>query len=298
MRHLINLVETSQGFQLNSALDPQNYQITDSLRGIKGWKAKVLAANSASEGVKIGDWDEVGYVMISLTDNTIVPIARSDEHNTGFDLMHDLGVMGKFHPIFFGGGNYIYRQEDVPKYQTVLTKWLAWGGPDTYLSGSNSLHGNLIQFSDFVKHEGFIEIKPGTLAPIAQRFVEVLRGVAEAIRAARETPDQRSKVGAAFVAAMKVPQYLSTLGYNFLGGYTLADLKVLVGDIKQAKADGDLKRLEELIFGFNGIKNRIHNELRNNIKKAKEGNPGYFFQRDSKSLWGDPDLAVDMLGRF
>lgn len=298
MRNFINLIESSDGFRLHPKLDPQNYQITDSLRGVKGWRAKVLAANSAGPNDKIGDWNEVGYIMISLTDNTIVPIARADEHNVGFDLMHDLGIRGKYQPIYFGGGNYIYSESDIPTFKVALTKWLAWGGPDTYLSGSNSLHGKLIRFSDFVEHDGFMEIVPGEISPIAKRFMDVLRGAAEAMRAARNTPDKRSVVNAAFVAALKVPQYLGTLGFNFLGGYTLDDLDKLVTNIKTAKSENDVQRLEELIFGFDGIKNRIHNELRQNVRLAKEGKPSYFFERDAKSLWGDPELAVDMLGRF
>ena len=45
-----------------------NFQITSNLNEANTWKAKILLGNSMEEGKKVGDWDEVGYIMISLKD--------------------------------------------------------------------------------------------------------------------------------------------------------------------------------------------------------------------------------------
>ena len=56
----------------------KNFKIVGDLSNIADWKAKVLRNNSGDK--KIGSWDNVGYVFISILSNEIIPIARADEH--------------------------------------------------------------------------------------------------------------------------------------------------------------------------------------------------------------------------
>lgn len=87
---LINEQKDFTTFQLPKNIPSNFFKITNSLKDIKNWKARILENNSGGEKLKVGDYDEVGYVMISLKDNTIIPIARSDEHHRGYDIMYEI----------------------------------------------------------------------------------------------------------------------------------------------------------------------------------------------------------------
>ena len=54
-------------FKLHPEVDPENYQITNTLRSVGKWKARILSGNSMSNEKDVGDWEPVGYTMISTT---------------------------------------------------------------------------------------------------------------------------------------------------------------------------------------------------------------------------------------
>ena len=181
MRNLIILVEDNllaeapkKGFVLAPFLNPANYQITDSLKDAARWQAKILTANSAGAGQKVGQMDAVGYVMISNIDNTIVPIARADEHNLGSDLLWKLTKRTSFDPqnytpIFSIGNNYVYSAGDLAPLLKVVKKFLSYGGnPELMLRGSNDLRGKCTTLGNFVESKGKVTVAPGKLHPVGQ----------------------------------------------------------------------------------------------------------------------------------
>ena len=53
------------------------------------------------------------------------------------------------------------------------------------------------------------------------------------------------------------------------------------------------------MFGFRGIKNTIHVAIKKLVAKARSGDDMANFYLDrARGLWGDVDLAIDMLGRI
>ena len=106
-----------------------NFQITSNLNEANTWKAKILLGNSMEEGKKVGDWDEVGYIMISLKDNTIIPIARSDEHQRGYELLSDFYHFSSkdYYSLWVYGKNYPYDVEQLHDLEIALQKAQSYG---------------------------------------------------------------------------------------------------------------------------------------------------------------------------
>ena len=65
------------------------YNIEGNISNIYEWRAKIILNNSSSN-LKIGDYDNVGYIMINHNNSDIIPIARSDEHQRGEELLYHL----------------------------------------------------------------------------------------------------------------------------------------------------------------------------------------------------------------
>jgi hypothetical protein len=304
MRNLITLVESIQPFQLHPALDPKKYQITDSLADVERWRVYVYDGNSMGDGdAKPGTMGEVGYTMISKTSNHIIPIARSDEHHMGFDTLHGLArknpgiVVRDFIPIFYGG-NYINSMDEVPDYLNVIAKWLAYGGKNGVLEGARMTPRTAISMRDFVESGGKITVEPGQLAPIGKAILASYKEAATALRMARDNPEKKSAVNAAFMASLNVIKTFSSLGFLIMGDFKMEDVRNAVPRIKELKAAGDVQGLEEFMFGFHSLKNTMHNNLRALQKKRDSGQPDYFYGDKAAAIWGDIPLAIDALGRF
>ena len=92
----------------------KNFEITGDMSNAKNWKAKILAANSATKGQKIGQWDQVRYILIGLKTNNIIPIAIADEHRTGYDVLQE----------------YYYKKKLVPKDDYISV--CSWGNEYFY----------------------------------------------------------------------------------------------------------------------------------------------------------------------
>lgn len=309
-------------FQLDPLLDPANYQITGSLADVKSWKAKCMFSatyQDKSQNKEAGDWDSVGYVMISKTRNTIIPIPRADEHHMGFDMLHDLNDLirknaprarrgknapvqevqyinvGDYLPIWTGGNNYIYSKNEVPALLTVLKKYLGYGGPDGFMKGSNDLRGMVMSLSDFVRNNGPHVIKAGELAPIGRSIFAAMKTAATALQAARRDGVQRSIVGKAFQASTSLLKLLyQTSGMT---GLDWSETEKAMKQVKTLQKSGDVQQLEELMFGFSSLKNKLHNELRAVLQRQSTGERGWN-DDEIKGAWGDLEMAVDLLGRF
>ena len=299
MRKLITLIESAEapkGFALAPFLDHANYQITDSLKDAPRWRAKILSANSGAYGQKVGQMDAVGYVMISKVDNTIVPIARADEHHCGADLLDALcqktsGNPDNYVPIYAIGNNYVYSSCDIPKLLKVITKFVSYGGnPDLHLIGSNDLTGKCTTLGEFVESRGQVTVAPGKLNPAGRRAVEMIQQLSRTIGAAAQSV-QRSKTGKSFTEAGNLIKFI---GFELGHGHSAA--KGAMDKLKQLAKD-DLDGLTELIFGFDGVKNKLHNELRAYQARVVAGE-SLWTDSYLKKTWGDIPLAIDMLGKI
>jgi hypothetical protein len=282
----IELNESRGTFRLHPAFDPKNYVMTDSLRDVRNWRAMTYAGNSIGrDGPKIGEMGPVEYVMISKIDNTIIPISRSDEHHCGRDMLYEIGVNDDdFIPIFADGNNYIYFEEDIPDMVNVLRKFLSYGGIDGYLKGANSLTGFVMTLSGFVNSDGNVNINPGELASTGKKIISEYKKLVDACDIARADPERVSLLGTAKQQAKRVVGTVRDISY-------LMGVSVTKTDVIDACSSVD--ELEQVMFGFKSLKNDMHNALR----KAKKESKSYDHEIMSR-LWGDIDLAIDILGRF
>jgi hypothetical protein len=137
-----------------------NFKIVGGLENYKNWKAKVLMANS---GGKKGIWESPRYVMISLDSNNIIPIAMSDEHQTGYDLLFEyyydkkLIKQENYVSIDGDGTTYLYGspgdtdnlKHDAKKIE-AFKKWLSYGGENQPVK-SGSGRGYLGDMEDVIE---------------------------------------------------------------------------------------------------------------------------------------------------
>ncbi len=294
-------------FRLHPALDPNNYVMTHTLRDHEKWRAKTYVNNNGGEESADG-LQNVGYIMISLVDNTIVPISRDDEHHMGSDLMYDLASgdypgpgkkkdkaldinPSQFLPIWSYGQNYIYHEREIKPLLIALEKFLSYGGTDGILTGTNDFRGRLVRLSDFVKSKGqdLLIVSPGKLAPVGQRIYDDFKTLSEAIVQAQDS-DDRIKLRPVFTFAAKLLKDLPlTLMWGL--GIDVDYAKSWPGLLRELQKNNDLQGLRELFFGFHGIKNQMHVHM----KAKKDDN---WHKDDLSGIWGDVDLAIDMLARL
>ncbi len=299
MRKIIDIINEAQSsFQLHPELDPSKYVMTSSLKDVNRWKAYCYVGNNGDDNLH--QMMDTGYIMISLSTNYIIPIARDDEHHTGVDLLYDF-VSGEadgkkrkidisdFYPIWSKGNNYIFHEEDIEPLYKAAKKYLSYGGYDGPLKGSNNYRGITMHLSDFVNNGGKLELSPpGKLAPIGNRVYEILKELSDELTPLLGSSD-RIKNMKVFNKTLAMLKYFIPLSYE-LG----IDVKDRVAELKTLQKNNDMDGLEELVFGFRGIKNEIHIA----IKKAyKAGKKDYSYQIFSE-VWGDLELANAMLARM
>lgn len=298
MRYTQLIAESRAKFRLHPGLNPEDYQITDNLRDVSKWRCRIYAGDDRP------DSDHVGYVMISLKDDTIVPIARGDEHHRGMDLMYDFQngykkgsfkiakvpnlIASDYIPIWAHGTNYIYDPREVPELLVGLTKFLSYGGQDGVLMGSSQMTGKIVKYTTFLAAKGNLEIKAGTLAPLGQKIYDDFKALAQALRGLEDA--DRIKAKPAFTLAAKLLKEIPVpIVYKL--GLDLDQFRALPAQLRSLQKENDYKGLEDLFFGFHGIKNQMHTFIKTNKDNM-------WHDREIKGVWGDADLAIDMLGRF
>lgn len=306
---------TPYGFRLHPALDPSKYEMPGSLANVKRWKAFCYVGNDCEEK-DARTMQDVGYVMISLVDDTIIPIARGDENHRGYYLLHDFAsgeyaTYGRprsergrrpkrgpgldirprdFVPVWSGGTNYVYGPKDAEEMTQALAKWLAYRGRDGIVIGGNDLRGRALSSRDMVMRKGDFTITPGTLAPIGADIHARLEALsAELVRLGRHP--SRPAMTKAFQQTADLMSTIEPFAYQI--GVDHDWRKEAKDRLRSIQKDGDSQGLWEFVFGFSGLKNRMHAYLRT------ETEANSVWSRDHlSSIWGDPHLAIDMLGRL
>lgn len=310
MRHFINIVESVKRapFILHPELNPENYVMTGSLRDYKNWKAiqyegyskkQALAGEkrNAKENTRYfypikGEMGEIGYVMISLIDNTIIPISRADEHLKGYVVLRDIcknisASPKNYKPVWCGGLNYIYYPDEIPKWLNVISKFLSYGGIDGVMEGIEDMSGLFVKMSDFVKYKGNFTITRGELAIMGKEFIERYKNVAKLIALARNDQFSKTKIKAAFKESYELIDFLKKLVI-----IPWDDLIQTEKQISVLENDSNISGLEQLLFSNDSLKNKLHTEMKNTSKTDVWLYPKF------KKIFGDVDLAIDMLGRF
>ncbi|RZK27691.1 MAG: hypothetical protein EOO61_23090, partial [Hymenobacter sp.] len=266
MREIISLVESSGStFQLHPNCDPKQYRIGNSFYDISGWKAISQTGNSDSS--TIGRWTPVGFVMIGIHNNYIIPISRGDEHHTGYDMLTELGIddLDDYLPISNPqqmGPTYLFRMEDIPNMLVVMRKFLSYGGdPEDQIQPYYAIEKQFgsTTVGEFVKSNGHSEpvaekpktVKSDRMAPSGQKLYQALVTLADTIKDSRnqDMPGRRGKVWRAADQVARIVKVLSQIDPILQD-----EAQNLPGDIRTAKENDDLGSLEQLFFGFDSVK--------------------------------------------
>lgn len=295
-------------FRLHPGLDPTHYEITNSLRDYKRWLAyshQGFTASDPKNTIEIGQMAPIGYVMISLKDNTIVPISRGDEHHRGADVLYDqISKECKrnghpinprdYVPIWAPGRNYIYSERDIPDMLAALTKFMSYGGVDGPLVGANDMRKVMMNSSDFIARKGNIRIDPGTISPTGQRIIDGFHTLGQTLRAAIDAPEQVGVRGVRTKAIQAAAEFAAQLR-PFLSNFAIDDYDILIDPkiIGAYKKSGDVHAVLELMFGPVGLKQRIHREMKAYLDRQAKGERNVWKDDEIVSLWGDVALAVD-----
>lgn len=267
-------------FRLPNGVPTKWFELTESMKDVENWKAKTILGNSLGEDNNPkGYLDKIGYVMISLVDNTIIPISRGDEHQRGFEVL-DYFYASKYKinpddyfPVWCFGNNYPYDKEQVSKLKIALSKAEYYGidlsnisifmgyinhsfSDDQYILAQEFLSGNITK-----------KKINKSLTPLAKQWIATLKKLSKVFE--KESIQQDRK----YIKAIEnTINELSKIAVN-IGVTDYSNGKIISAkDNDEMKWDiynyrygfNNFSIFEQKFFGFNGFRNRWHNWLKAN----------------------------------
>ena len=246
------------------------------LQNIKNWKVKILLGNSMSDEFKVGDYDDCRYMAVSLVDNTIIPIAISDEHHRGEDLLYDYYQRKKlikakdFHIVNTFGNHYIYTKEQISVDYIVYEKLVKMGfNPNdlVIIFYGNEFEKNAqMSFNEFLKYKGDFNklkkdyIKLGKLSENGKKLIQHLEELSKLFKN-YHLNDKDASIKVDIIDKCK----------EFYSWTFTADIKYIFDlDYRMMSSlkSNDIDTLEKTLFDIGGIENSIHNKIRSNDKNA------------------------------
>lgn len=303
--YLAQLADSSLDKTLDERIIPtlaKNYQITNSLSDVANWKVKIILGNNVNKNDprQKGDFDSVGYVRIGLKTGTIVPIARGDEHNLGGDLIYylinkQLIPNDLYYPVHYRND---YVSSDNTQALMAFKVWRKLGGPNIIIKNKtiSSSDQNVFQVTidDYIKAEGKITINKGELLPLGKELLQKLHVVSKLCIDARHD-DRKSK--RLFLEALKTYTFYLDKILVFYGDAQ----KELLNDIMKAESIGGeagIQQVEQLFFGFDSFKNKLHMKVREALKELEKPSPFRWKVEEIEKIFGDLELANHELGNF
>jgi len=269
----------------------KNIQITNDINDSKNWKAKVILGNN---GGKKGIMDEVGYIAVSPTSNIIIPIARHDEHQNGYELLDHL-IRTKIIPdddyhTIWRGQNFIYGSQDrkyIEKAIKSYKKWLELGGRDLPLRGVNTINytGTLTDFMKRVKDinmDGDVVLNLDTIFIRGQNLIKDLTELAlqnKKLSDNSQISHGKEKQITNFIKKVAVMiEELDSYGEKYPERlFDSTSRKRWHEEITKAEAENNLQKASEIVFGMNGIKNIVHMSLKAILKGSKKMPEGAWY---------------------
>ena len=282
-----------ESIKLPTAIE-SNFQITDSLKDVKNWKAKLVLLNSkhGDSQLEVGDFDEVGYVAVGLKTGTIVPIARQDEHQTGYELIHyykekKMIPNDTYITIFTIGNNYTYGDEKENQLQIQALKTLLDNGLNPNLMIYKYNKTGVSTIGDYVADGGFKPNEPKRLNKIGAKVIDMLEESAVAYR--RFLDKENSLTEKKFVQTGQ--SFIDFLNENSLMAIDLGAIKRWS---KVRRRDYEVEELANELFSHDGIKNNIHQKARDMVKNGTKDSDYYSYMY----LVGDPETFLEELNRI
>ena len=300
-------------------LSPHDYKVGTTLRDVRQWQARILLGNSLSQDVKVGDMEGVGYVMVAIKGPPcFIPLAHSDAHNEGFDLLRKMAKHWRIKPTDFVAisphhtGAYLHSMSEAPNLLEAFRRWHAARGPElmiTYTGYNDSAKKRWsIGSKDFISGQGTPVPGKDGLLPMGQRFVDRLTRLRDCLVRLRDDDNplvfnahDREGMRQLAVAthatidcAMNMREVVSILyGANAFGckrGVTTEDAAAAWhARLDQLLADGDVTGIEAMFLSHDGLKNRVHQIVRHGSDFSKER---------LAEVFGDLELTDSVLGRI
>lgn len=278
-----------------------NFKIEGNLSNVDKWKAKIFSNNSSDGTLKVGSFQDVGYVLISLDSDTIIPVARNDEHRKGYELMYDYIKMGlipkeKYVSVFSKGHDYFYStdEKDSKERLQALKKWRSYGGANFQMDDGDKNYIGTVD--DFIEADGNLEIKNGQLNPMGSSLVKQLEKISTVIRTFHENPwnsENYSKVLFKYARNL-LDDFKKNYGFSYHLNIKVDDIKKYILQLDDAESKNNWKKVEEIFLSHDGIKNKIHMEIRKLLKDKNDKWSG----RDYRKIFGDLEKANNEFNRI
>lgn len=273
-----------------------NYKIKGDMSNVKNWKVKIILGNnlSSKENKKVGDWDGVGYVMIATKSNNIIPIARSDEHQTGYDLIEHLQDKKlikeePYTPIYTLSQDYIYsdHKDHLENKLNIYKKFLEYGGNNIKVDDSNSNYIGTIE--DIIARNGNVKIKKGEVMPFGRKIIDSLDEIATLLTKILKSPNESliHKLNDKALSFLENNRFILMVELDIDNEF----IDTLNIDINKNYDEYNI--VDKGFFGMNGIKNQIHKNIKQAIK-----NPNDYSSKGIAKIFGDITKANNEFNRL
>lgn len=269
-------------FRLNDKLNPRNYKNCQEIKNISKWQAKIISGNSMSDDKEIGEFDDVGYVWVSLVDNSIIPIARSDEHHRGYDcIVEDLKLnVSEYYPVYLGGdyykgaknNQYPYNETDAKELKIALLKLQYYGRDLTTIDVNmsyitNNFNSKSISAKEFIEGKyGQEKYENNNLTKLGEKLVKTLEKLSSTYTYIIEHQMSSDKLFNVVNELFDVCQDIKLDSRDKIFNNVMLDN--IYEAMQQYDSGKGSRYLESALFYFGGIRNIIHNVLRKNIDNA------------------------------
>lgn len=226
------------------------FEMPGDLGDIGKWKAKILLGNSMGKEQKKGDMDDVGYVAISTVNDEIVPIARADEHRSGYELLYHLqdkdvirGRPQDFITLSDGTNYPHYTTKDTGMYAKAIKKWLEYGGKNVAVhsqggDGNGPEKHYVTDMEEYAALDGKMPYGQKGPSKAGREIIEHLEGAMGSLR------DGKNKE--AMEHAKVLADRLDNFSMYTAGWMEAKEFKEVVG---KAENDGDVTGLGKAVQG-------------------------------------------------
>ena len=281
-------------FKIKDDLD-----IGKDIASLREWKARIKIGNNvgSNNSPQLGDWDFVRYVLVGVKTNTILPVARGDEHHQGLDLAHEYQEKGLIpEDVYIAlseGDNYIYNhdsEEDIQLYRNAIELWLKYKGDNailyftelrvkvdfrTFIRETKS--GKVIDYLRSLEKQSQEE-----LLPIGKKIIKLFGELS--LEFNKKLSNKPFKEDRIYNKALELAHILEDSFYD-------SKLNTAIEAIKSAENSLDLQKMEEAIFSFDGAKNVIHIKL----KKLLEEERLLGIDKEFPAVFGSLKVALEKM---
>lgn len=281
------------------------YHISGSLRNVDQWEAQIILGNSLSDykGLKIGDWEDIGYVMVSVDSNIIIPVSRSDEHQNGYELLYYFLEKGwipdeNYFPINPSGNNYV-NPKAKEKAIIAFEKFRSYGGRNLPVQNTQTRDNMRVNIDTYIKLNGDVRYEKNKLADGGKQLLKMFIDTEQLYRQYRQKSEKGMRTD---MIEKKIYKNLYAI-LNFCRkewyytDFNEDTIKNYEDRIIDFEGESKLQSAIVLIFGQYGLKKAIHNQLRDAFRRHNT-NPDSFDQDYDRlqQFWGDIEYAIHELG--